>query len=74
MTVPATRPDRSAPPIPRPRAADVHEAATVPSGRPPETQLPWPEPWRHHPGARPRTDYWDVATASWHSCGPRPGD
>jgi hypothetical protein len=69
MTVPATRPDLSAPPIPRPRAAEPDEH---------ETQTPWPEPWRHSRGARPRTEYWDVATASWHSSGPqahpRPGD
>ena len=37
------------------------------------TALPWPEPWRAQPGARPRTDYWDVVTASWQCC-PAPGD
>jgi hypothetical protein len=35
--------------------------------------FPWPEPWRHSRGARPRSEYWDVATASWHSRGVVPG-
>jgi hypothetical protein len=26
---------------------------------------PWPEPWRAEPGARPHTEYWDVARACW---------
>ena len=33
---------------------------------------PWPEPWRYSLGARPRSEFWDVATASWHSRGPYP--
>jgi hypothetical protein len=35
-------------------------------------EFPWPEPWRSSLGTRPRSEYWDVATASWHSRGPIP--
>jgi hypothetical protein len=55
--------------IPRPRAAqddaqdDAHDDAPV-------GEFPWPEPWRSCRGARPRSEYWDAATASWHSRGP----
>ena len=34
--------------------------------------FPWPEPWHFSRGARPRTEFWDVATASWRSRGPGP--
>jgi hypothetical protein len=40
----------------------------------PEPRYPWPEPWGSARGARPRSEYWDVATASWHSRGPNPKD
>ena len=40
----------------------------------PEPRYPWPEPWGSARGARPRSEYWDVATASWHSRGPDPKD
>ena len=40
----------------------------------PEPRYPWPEPWGSFRGARPRSEYWDVATASWHSRGPYPQD
>jgi hypothetical protein len=30
------------------------------------------DPWRSAPAARPRTEYWDVETASWRSRGPLP--
>ena len=40
----------------------------------PDPRYPWPEPWGSHRGARPRSEYWDVATASWHSRGPYPQD
>jgi hypothetical protein len=32
-------------------------------------EYPWPEPWHFSRAARPRSEYWDVATASWHSRG-----
>jgi hypothetical protein len=56
--------------VPRPRApqddaVDTDEPTSAPVG-----EFPWPEPWRHSPGARPRSEYWDAATASWHSRGP----
>lgn len=47
--------------IPRPRAAQDDA---------PVGEFPWPGPWRSSRGARPRSEYWDVATASWHSRGP----
>ena len=81
MTGSATRTATTAPPIPRPRDAEpdlppagqvAAQAATDTPELPP-AQFPWPEPWRYSPGARPRTEYWDVTTASWHSRGPRPG-
>ena len=55
-------------PIPRPRTAGSDDAlpADEASTRPP-TQLPWPEPGRPALGGRPRTEYWDVETASWRS-------
>lgn len=40
----------------------------------PEARYPWPEPWGSYRGARPRSEYWDVATASWRSRGPYPKD
>jgi len=65
--------------IPRPRTAEddvVHEQPAAPaevtSPTPPAPQYPWPEPWRHARGARPRSEYWDVTTATWRSRGPSP--
>jgi hypothetical protein len=34
--------------------------------------FPWPEPWHHSRGTRPRSEYWDVTTAGWYSRGPIP--
>jgi hypothetical protein len=75
MTVSETRTAISAPPIPRPRepqpgSADV-QLTTTSVPEPPAAAYPWPEPWRSARGARPRSEYWDVATASWHSRGPK---
>ncbi len=39
----------------------------IPSPRTPESA---PEAWRPAGGTHPRTEYWDVATASWRPCGP----
>ena len=47
--------------VPRPRTHDDGAG-----------EFPWPEPWHFSRGARPRTEYWDVATASWRSRGPVP--
>jgi hypothetical protein len=78
MTTSETRTTRSAPPIPRPREAevdavetDVVEPGPAPQPEHPAATYPWPEPWRSARGARPRSEYWDVATASWHSRGPK---
>jgi hypothetical protein len=49
-----TRPDQAQPAVPEPRAGEY----------------PWPEPWRYSRAARPRSEFWDVETASWHSRGP----
>jgi hypothetical protein len=61
--------------IPRPRDArdDVvdQEAAAEPTTPQPSVgEFPWPEPWHVSRAARPRSEYWDAATASWHSRGP----
>jgi hypothetical protein len=55
----------------------VHDTArrpTVPSQRTTEDApaFPWPEPWRHSRVAHPRSEFWDVETASWRSSGPIP--
>ena len=73
MTVSEIRTRTSAPPIPRPRTAEAEADAVDPAPVPerPAATYPWPEPWRSARGARPRTEYWDVATASWHSRGPK---
>lgn len=83
MTTAATYRSTAAPAIPRPRSPlpdttdttapqDQPDRAqpSVPEHRAPE--YPWPEPWRYARGARPRSEFWDVATASWHSRGPYP--
>jgi hypothetical protein len=36
----------------------------------PTQALPWPEPWHYSRGARPRSEFWDAASAGWHSRGP----
>ena len=77
MTVSPTRPATDTPSIPRPRAAEpelapVTAVATEPVPELPAARYPWPEPWRSARGARPRSEYWDVATAGWRSRGPAP--
>jgi hypothetical protein len=71
MTVLTSSPTTNAPPIPRPREAEPDLPRVAETATTPPAQFPWPEPWRFSAGARPRTEYWDVATASWHSRGPR---
>ena len=59
---------------------DTVRTPVVPSPRteaepehvPPAGSFPWPEPWHTSRGARPRTEFWDVETASWRSRGPVP--
>jgi hypothetical protein len=59
------------PTIPRPRdGADDAPAPEERSPGKPVGEFPWPEPWHFSRGARQRSEYWDVATASWHSRGP----
>jgi hypothetical protein len=69
--------------IPAPRQAEDDTVVLEPVERQPEQaehpelpepRYPWPEPWGSSRGARPRSEYWDVATASWHSRGPYPQD
>jgi len=57
--------DTSTPTIPQPRTAPDAVPEPAPVG-----EFPWPEPWHHSRGARPRSEYWDVASAGWHSRGP----
>lgn len=77
MTVSPTRPPTSPAAIPHPRAAEPElpaaEVASTRDIREPRTvHSPWPEPWRAVGATRPRTEYWDVATASWRSGHPVP--
>ena len=49
------------------------ETSTVPCPRNDSPgEFPWPEPWRSSRGTHPRSEYWDVETATWHSRGPIP--
>jgi hypothetical protein len=65
-------------PLPHPRtAADDTTTAEAPAEvRTPspskDPHYPWPEPWHFSRAARPRTEFWDVETASWRSRGPVP--
>jgi hypothetical protein len=66
-------------PTPRPAEDDTVvlepvEEAVQPQPVPtlPEPRHPWPEPWGSYRGARPRSEYWDVETATWRSRGPYP--
>ena len=78
MTVSPTRPPTSPGAVPTPRAAepDIPSGVEAPSQRgrgQAKARHPWPEPWRPGAGSRPRTEYWDVATASWQAVPvPRP--
>jgi hypothetical protein len=68
--------------LPRPRTAGddtgtpeavveaTVEVPTQTSARSQDAHYPWPEPWHFSRAARPRTEFWDVATASWRSRGP----
>jgi hypothetical protein len=68
--------------IPSPRPAEDDTVVLEPVDPPTESErpelpapkYPWPEPWGSYRGARPRSEFWDVATASWHSRGPYPQD
>lgn len=61
--------------IPSPRPAEDDTVVIEPvEPQPPAPRYPWPEPWGSARGARPRSEYWDVATASWRSRGPYPQD
>ena len=84
MSVDDVRSSISSPSIPSPRTTGSPPAVeSAPSTArdvelqqetaPEPARYPWPEPWRSVVGARPRTEYWDVTTASWHSRGPRRG-
>jgi hypothetical protein len=72
MTVNEVRDTTSTVALPVPRAAA--DDTITPDGRVEATaeapHFPWPEPWHFSRGARPRTEFWDVATASWRSRGP----
>jgi len=76
MTVDDARDTTSTVAVPRPRtAADDLPAEDVLAADAPESlaeapHYPWPEPWHYSRAARPRTEFWDVATASWRSRGP----
>jgi hypothetical protein len=66
----------TAPPVPGPRRAEpdlpqAGEATTTATQDLPPTRSPWPEPRRFSTDGRPRTEFWDVATASWQTRGQR---
>ena len=74
MSVHDVRPAQDSPPIPRPRQAesdDVVETLGASGATETGASAPWSGPSRPALGARPRTQYWDVTTASWRSRGPR---
>jgi hypothetical protein len=62
--------------VPRPRAPQddaLENQEPTPEERTsgaPVGEFPWPEPWHYSRAARPRSEYWDVASAGWHSRGP----
>jgi hypothetical protein len=74
MTVQETRDVTTTPLIPAPRAPESETAPSAATEReapaPTGGEFPWPEPWHHSLGARPRSEFWDVASASWRSRGP----
>jgi hypothetical protein len=81
MTVHDSRNPVTTTAIPRPRAPQDdtvepdmpdQQVAERPHADQPSTvgEFPWPEPWHFSRGARPRSEYWDEATAGWHSRGP----
>jgi hypothetical protein len=80
MTVHDTRATVASPTIPGPRQPEpesiptmvVASEHTAPTQAPAVGEFPWPEPWHYSRGARPRSEFWDVETASWHSRGPYP--
>ena len=64
------------PSVPRPRSpeqdapvGDLTVGEAVETGTPARrpAELRWSEPGRKSEVARPRTEYWDVTTASWRS-------
>jgi hypothetical protein len=74
MSVHDVRSAQDSPPIPRPRQAgsdDVVETLSASGAMGTGAPGPWSEPRQPALGARPRTQYWDVATASWCSRGPQ---
>jgi hypothetical protein len=60
MSVHDVRTSISSPRIPLPRSGEDAPVARY--------------PWRPTGRPRPRTEYWDVATAGWRSRGPLPED
>jgi hypothetical protein len=70
-TVSEVQTETIAPSIPRPRSAEPDVVDPPAPEQRPAATYPWPEPWRSARGSRPRSEYWDVATASWHSRGPK---
>jgi hypothetical protein len=71
MTVDETSEATRIPELPHPRQA-MDDAAPAEKHRqtPRVGEFPWPEPWHFSPGTRPRSEFWDLETAGWRSCGP----
>ena len=62
------QPDATEAPAPRTGSEQAQPVVPEPRGG----EFPWPEPWRYSRAARPRSEFWDVETAGWHSRGPYP--
>ena len=73
-TIPSPRPARDDDPADTVVLEPVEREPEPSQPELPEPRYPWVEPWGSYRGARPRSEYWDVATASWRSRGPYPKD
>jgi hypothetical protein len=73
MSVHDQRESVRTPLVPRPRTSeDAPQQIAAASPPSPAGEFPWPEPWHFSRGARPRSEHWDVETATWRSRGPVP--
>jgi len=79
MTVPDSRAPFALRTVPQPRAPQddlpaqpVPTSDAAPQSAPEVASYPRPEPRHSSRAARPRSEFWDVATASWHSRGASP--
>ena len=76
MSVPDVQSAVGSPSVPQPRHPEpdalvdrltIGEAVETDTSARRPAQLGWSEPGQTSDGARPRTEFWDVTTASWRS-------